>query len=165
MERMGYQQPEAPAGTHVGFQGSEVEGAERFRAFCVRTRAGDGRGLSEDADHEASAMSKPITADVSHAFQALERDAGSDIAHSVYQLIKAVIVEQSLQDEQGPQVWNAIQSGGSQHDPVRVVGNEVFIDYAPGMCWIQRRSQRSGREPPMQPYEEVILWLAGRLSP
>lgn len=52
---------------------------------------------------------KPITLDVSRAFQALERDIGSVGARSVYELIKAVIVEQSLPDEPGPEVWEAIE--------------------------------------------------------
>jgi hypothetical protein len=51
-----------------------------------------------------------------------------------------------------------------QHSPVRLVGNDLFIDYSPGLCWIQRRSPQRPTEPPMQPYEEVILCLAQRLT-
>jgi hypothetical protein len=52
---------------------------------------------------------KPITHAVSKAFQVLERDVGSIAAHAIYELIKAVIVEQSMPDEPGPEVWTAVE--------------------------------------------------------
>jgi len=49
---------------------------------------------------------KQITADVSKTFQALKDQLGESAAFAVYELIKAVIVEQSLPDEQNsPEVW------------------------------------------------------------
>lgn len=61
-------------------------------------------------------MTKPITNAVSHAFQALERDIGSIGADSVYDLIKAVIIEQSLPDEPGPEVSTGIEVEERQFD-------------------------------------------------
>jgi hypothetical protein len=49
---------------------------------------------------------KPITADVSNTYQALKGQLGESAAIAIYELIKAVIVEQSLPDEEHPpEVW------------------------------------------------------------
>jgi hypothetical protein len=50
---------------------------------------------------------KPITADVSKTYQALKDQLGESAALAIYELIKAVIVEQSLPHEKPPQVWEA----------------------------------------------------------
>lgn len=70
-------------------------------------------------------MSKPITHDVSHAYQALVAFVGETQAHLVYELIKAVIVEQALPDESDPpEVWSAdLPESVITNDALRKLGD------------------------------------------